>query len=108
MAIIGGVAAIADGMKKSEEAKMHQEGLRELAESLDSEVAPMLLDVEGEVVRLTGTVETQYDQWRQLLRRLFAEETGLPLDANEEVESKPASSSSGSSSSDPGSGTSDR
>lgn len=95
VAIVGGIAAIADGMKKSEEARMHQEGLRELAESLDSEVAPMLLDVEGEVVRLTGTVETQYGQWRTLLRRLFAEETGLPLDPNEGGPSRPIGNTPG-------------
>jgi hypothetical protein len=88
VAIIGGAAAISDGMKKGEEAKMHQEGLRELAESLDSEVAPLLLDVEGEVVRLNGTVEAQYAQWRRMLRRLFAEETGLPIDPNEPLDEK--------------------
>ena len=82
VAILGGMAAIADGIQKSEEAKMHREALRELAASFDSEVAPILLDVEGEVLRLTGSVETQYDTWRQLLRQIFAAETGLPLDPN--------------------------
>ena len=76
--MLGGMAAITDGMQKSEEAKMHIEALRELAGSLDSEVAPMLLDVEGEVMRLTGSVDTQYATWRQLLRKIFATETGLP------------------------------
>lgn len=80
--MIGGMAAIADGIQKSEEAKMHREALRELAASFDSEVAPILLEVEGEVLRLTGSVETQYDTWRQLLRQIFAAETGLPLDPN--------------------------
>ena len=79
---MGGMAAIADGIQKSEEAKMHREALRELASSFDSEVAPILIDVEGEVLRLTGSVETQYETWRQLLRQIFAAETGLPLDPN--------------------------
>ncbi len=82
VAVLGGMAAITDGMQKSEEAKMHVEALRELADSLDSEVAPMLIDVEGEVMRLTGSVETQYATWRQLLRKIFATETGLPVDPN--------------------------
>jgi hypothetical protein len=89
VAVMGGMAAIMDGMAKSEESKMHLETLRELASSLDSEVAPMLLDVEGEVMRLTGSVETQYATWRGLLRRIFAEETGLPVDPNAETVETP-------------------
>ncbi len=71
-----------DGFQKSEEAKMHREALRELAASFDSEVAPILIDVNGEVLRLTGSVGAQYDTWRQILRQIFAAETGLPLDPN--------------------------
>lgn len=83
VAILGGMAAISDSFEKAEEAKMNREALRELAGSFDSEVAPILIDVEGEVLRLTGSVETQYATWRQLLRQIFAAETGLPLDPNE-------------------------
>jgi hypothetical protein len=82
VAVIGGIAALQDGFAKGEESKMHAEALRELAASLDSDVAPLLVDVEGEVMRLTGSVETQYATWRQLLREIFASETGLPVDPN--------------------------
>lgn len=82
VAVIGGIAAIQDGFEKSEESKMHAEALHELAASLDSDVAPLLVDVEGEVIRLTGSVETQYATWRELLRQIFASETGLPVDPN--------------------------
>ena len=80
--IVVGSMVLQDGFQKSEEAKMHREALRELAASFDSEVAPILIDVEGEVLRLTGSVGTQYDTWRQILRQIFAAETGLPLDPN--------------------------
>jgi hypothetical protein len=93
VAVMGGMAAIMDGMAKSEESNMHLETLRELASSLDSEVAPMLLDVEGEVMRLTGSVETQYATWRGLLRRIFAEETGLWVDPNAEAMETPKETS---------------
>ena len=82
VAILGGMAAIQDSLEKAQEAEMHREGLRELAASFDSEITPILLDVEGEVLRLTGSVATQYATWRQLLRQIFAAETGLPLDPN--------------------------
>ena len=80
--IIVGSMVLQDGFQKSEEAKMHREALRELAASFDSEVAPILIDVNGEVLRLTGSVGAQYDTWRQILRQIFAAETGLPLDPN--------------------------
>lgn len=82
VAILGGMAAIQDSFEKAQEAEMNREALRELAASFDSEVAPILIDVEGEVLRLTGSVETQYATWRQLLRQIYAAETGLPLDPN--------------------------
>jgi hypothetical protein len=86
VAILGGMAAIQDAMEKAEESKMHLQALQELAASLDSEVAPLLIDMEGEVMRLTGSVETQYATWRNLLRDIFATETGLPVDPNSVVE----------------------
>ncbi|HXV63271.1 MAG TPA: hypothetical protein VEK15_21410 [Vicinamibacteria bacterium] len=82
IAMLGGMVALNDGLQKSQEAKMHREALNELAQSFDAEAAGMLIDVEGEVLRLTGSVESQYSQWRELLRQIFATELGLPADPN--------------------------
>jgi len=82
LAMIGGIMAAKAGFEKAEEAAMQREALKELAASFDSEVAPILVDVEGEVLRLTGSVDTQYETWREILRQIFAAETGLPLDPN--------------------------
>ena len=78
--IAGGSIAIQMGMNKAQEAKIHREALRELASSFDSEVAPLLVDVEGQAMRLSGSVETQYITWRQLMRDFFITETGFPVD----------------------------
>jgi hypothetical protein len=72
-----------DGFDKSAQAKMNREALKELAASFDSEVEELLVDVEGEVHRLKGSVETQYASWRQLLRDIFAAETGIAIDPNQ-------------------------
>ena len=45
----------------------------------------MVDEVEGRTLRLSGSAEAQYADWRRLLRKLFAAETGLPVDLNEEV-----------------------
>ncbi len=82
-AIIGGSMAVQAGMNKFQEVKLHVEALRELASSFDSEVAPLLVEVEGQTLRLTGSVEAQYATWRQLMRDFFVTETGLPLDPDD-------------------------
>jgi hypothetical protein len=35
-----------------------------------------VVEVEGHTLRLTGTVEDQYREWRKLLKQLYEEETG--------------------------------
>lgn len=85
-AMIGGISAIQSGIAKGQEAKIHAEALTELAASFESEVAPMVVDVEGETVRLTGSREDQYAQWRELLQQIYAAEIGLPLDPNESAD----------------------
>ena len=81
-ALIGGIAAVKSGMAKGKEAKIHAEALRELANSFGMEVAPLVVEIEGETVRLSGTREEQYTAWRELLGRIYATETGLPQDPN--------------------------
>ncbi len=83
VAIVGGALALQGGIARSQEAKIHVEALRELAASLDAEMRPLLVDVEGETLRLTGTAETQYLAWRKILRDIFLEETGLPVDPDD-------------------------
>ncbi len=78
--IIGGTMIIQSGSAKAKEAKMHKEALRELSASFDAEVAPLLVEVEGQTLRLTGSVEAQYAAWRKLLRQIFITETGFPVD----------------------------
>jgi hypothetical protein len=65
------------GVRKREEAKMHVESLKEISGSFESEAAPLVVDVEGRTLRLTGTAEEQYAEWRRLLHDLYREETGL-------------------------------
>jgi hypothetical protein len=73
---IGGTAAILSGLKKYSDAKVHAQALRELSDSFKSEVAPQVVDVEGRTLRLTGTAEEQYREWRKLLHQLYLEENG--------------------------------
>jgi hypothetical protein len=75
-AIYGGVQAVISGVQKGQEAKIHEATLKELSGSFQSEAAPQLVEVEGRALKLTGTAEEQYAEWRALLDELFTEETG--------------------------------
>jgi len=75
--VAGGVAGVISGYKKREEAKIHTESIKEISGSFQTEAAPLVVDVEGRTLRLTGTAEQQYAEWRRLLHELYKEETGL-------------------------------
>ncbi|QIB67268.1 hypothetical protein [Kineobactrum salinum] len=57
--------------------KIQQQDLEELARGFNNEIQPTVLDVSGTVFRLSGSLESQYDEWRQILREIFALESGL-------------------------------
>ena len=48
----------------------------ELARSFESEAGTQVVEVEGRTLKLTGTAEEQYREWRRLLATIYAEETG--------------------------------
>jgi hypothetical protein len=77
-AVIGGMYAFKSGLDKRTEIKVHAESLKQLGDSFQSEVQPMVVDVEGRTLELRGSAEQQYAEWRQLLRELYETETGLP------------------------------
>lgn len=76
---IGGLILAKTAFDRSKDGSIHEEALKELASSFDSEVAPIVMEVEGEVVKLSGSLETQFQEWRRILREIYATETGLPL-----------------------------
>lgn len=73
---IGGTAAVLSGLKKYSDARLHAQTLKELSQSFQSEVAPQVVDIEGRTLRLTGSADEQYREWRELLKQLYLEETG--------------------------------
>jgi len=73
---VGGAASILSGLKKYSDAKMHAQALKELSESFQNEVAPQVVDVEGRTLKLTGTADEQYREWRKLLHEMYVEDTG--------------------------------
>jgi hypothetical protein len=86
-AMIGGMAAIHAGIATSKEAKIHAEAIRELAASVETELQPIVIEVRGQTLRLSGSAATQYQEWQRLMREIWVTETGLPVDPNQQAPS---------------------
>jgi len=71
-----GAYLIKSGFDKQAEARMHMEALEELGQSLESEVAPRVINLEDRTITLSGSVEEQYEQWREILADIYAAEMG--------------------------------
>ncbi len=93
-ATIGGIAGIVSGLKKGADAKIHTAAIQELATSFNADVATHVVEVEGRTLKLTGTAEEQYREWRELLKQMYLEETGGATNTAIAAESTPAPTTS--------------
>ena len=73
------------GISRRSEASIHLESIKELSESFGAEAAPMVISVEGQARRLTGTAAAQYESWRSILKQIYESETGFIETVEEEA-----------------------
>lgn len=71
-----GAYLIKSGFDKQAEARIHMEALEELGQSLENEVATQVINLDDRTITLSGSVEEQYEQWREILADLYAAEIG--------------------------------
>ena len=71
-----GAYLIKSGFDKQAEARIHMEALEELGQSLENAVAPRVINLDDRTITLSGSVEEQYAQWREILAELYAAEVG--------------------------------
>ncbi len=77
--IIGGAMILKSGLAKRAEAKIHADVLQELGTSAEAEIVPYTMELENQTVRLSGTVDAQYEELRRILRVLYYEEIGIAV-----------------------------
>ena len=75
--LVGGALSVKSGIDLGGQAEIHEDAIRELGVSFESEVKPLVVEVDGETVELTGSAEVQYADWRRLLKSIYFTETGL-------------------------------
>jgi len=77
MGISEGLNRIVGGIARSNDADSHKAAIAELSESFGAQAAPMVVSVEGQERRLTGTAAAQYEGWRRMLKEIYQAETGF-------------------------------
>ena len=75
-AVGAGAFLVKSGFDKQAEARIHMQALEELGESLENAVAPQVINLDDRTITLSGSVEEQYEQWRDILADLYAAEVG--------------------------------
>lgn len=73
-------ALFSESFQSSDEAKIHRDALNEIAESIDGNLSPSVIEMEDTTVTLTGTAKEQSDQWRKILKKIYAAENENSVD----------------------------
>jgi len=76
-AAVGGFVLKA-GLDSKNKAAEFNESVAEMGSSLEAEIAPQVIELEDRTVTLTGTVQSQYQQWQELLGKIYQQERATP------------------------------
>lgn len=74
-AAVGGFI-LKSGLEKKQQSAAYNESIAEMGSSLEAEIAPQVIELEDRTVTLTGTVTVQYEQWQELLHKIYKQERG--------------------------------
>lgn len=80
VSMMGGGSLLKSGLETRNEAQIHVQALEELGMSLEAEITPRVIELDDRTVMLSGNVEDQYNQWRDILEEIYRTEVGT-LDA---------------------------
>jgi hypothetical protein len=83
-AAAAGGYALKQGLQTKQKAAEQTERAAEMGASLEAVIAPQVIALEDRTVTLTGTVQAQYAQWREMLHRMYEQERSLPSIAAEQ------------------------
>ena len=75
--VLGGFQGIRSAFEKRGEANASLESVKEGGAGFNAEAETVVVEVEGQTRRLTGTAEARYQEWRRLLHDIYSAETGV-------------------------------
>ena len=71
---IAGAGFLSNSFQTSKETAVHRDALEELAQSINSDLSPQVVEFEEKSTELTGTAVEQFSQWRKFLKKIYLEE----------------------------------
>ena len=77
--MMGGIQAVQTGFAKASEAKIYRNSMEEGASVLNATAEGLVIEVEGQTLRLSGNAQEMFSGWKQLLAQIYSEETGLDI-----------------------------
>ncbi|MFT5768287.1 MAG: hypothetical protein ACI9H8_000241 [Lysobacterales bacterium] len=76
-AAVGGYL-LKSALDKKQESAAHTEAVAEMGSSLEAEIIPQIIRLEDRTITLSGSVDAQYAQWRELLQQIYEQERVTP------------------------------
>ena len=80
--IFAGAELIRSSFQKKDNAALHIQTLNEISKAIEGELEPSIIQLQNRTVTLTGTVRDQYDDWREILKQMYYQETGYSQQNN--------------------------
>jgi hypothetical protein len=71
MGMSAGAYVLKAGYDREAEAQIHIDALQELGDSLEASIESHVIELEDRTITLTGTVENQYQQWRNIIKDIY-------------------------------------
>lgn len=81
--------ALKQGLDTKQRAADQTERVAEMGASLEAVIAPQVIALEDQTVTLTGSVQSQYEQWREMLHQIYEQERTLPGTVAQQLPSEP-------------------
>lgn len=74
--VAAGGMLIVNGINVSQQKEIHAVAIKELSYSFGDTMRPIVMNLEGEQIKLSGPVKEQYAKWQAILRNIYLQETG--------------------------------
>jgi hypothetical protein len=71
MGMSAGAYVLKAGYEREAEAQIHIDALQELGDSLEASIESHVIELEDRTITLTGTIDNQYQQWRNILKDIY-------------------------------------
>jgi len=70
-------AAAKQSFSTYKESRLNEDALQKITDAFDAEVTPTVTSLEGTMIHLSGTLQSRYQEWRDILRDIYTAERDI-------------------------------